>query len=111
MGLANQGFLVGHQGLGGHGGRDLEATNDNLEIDPRFLEVCMDGDVEDLVQLFEEITRSNEILSTDDLNCVDGSGRVRFHNGILLYGLEVYIGFYLMSKACGNDGTGSYWEQ
>ena len=38
----------------------------------------MDGDVEDLVQLFEEITRRNEVLAPEDLNCVDGSGRVSF---------------------------------
>lgn len=46
------------------------------ELDTRFLEVCIDGDVEDLVQLFEEISRSGEILSSDDLNCADNSGRV-----------------------------------
>ena len=46
--------------------------------DTRFLEVCIDGDVEELVQLFEEIARAGETLEPNDLNCVDHSGRVSF---------------------------------
>ena len=59
---------------------DFEKIYDDDEdddvMDSRFLEVCMDGDVEDLVQLFEEIARSGEILTAKDLNCIDASGRV-----------------------------------
>ena len=47
-------------------------------VDTRFLEVCIDGDVEDLVQLFEEIARRGETLGYEDLNCADNSGRVSF---------------------------------
>ena len=46
------------------------------ELDTRFLEVCIDGDVEELIQLFEEIARAGETLEPNDLNCVDNSGRV-----------------------------------
>ena len=48
------------------------------ELDTRFLEVCIDGDVEELIQLFEEIARAGETLEPNDLNCVDNSGRVSF---------------------------------
>ena len=48
------------------------------ELDTRFLEVCIDGDVEELIQLFEEIARAAETLEPNDLNCVDNSGRVSF---------------------------------
>ena len=40
--------------------------------------VCIDGDVEDLVALFEEIARNGETLGHEDLNCADNSGRVSF---------------------------------
>jgi hypothetical protein len=42
------------------------------------LKVCIDGDVEDLVALFEEIARNGETLGMEDLNCADNSGRVSF---------------------------------
>ena len=42
------------------------------------LKVCIDGDVEDLVALFEEIARNGETLGHEDLNCADNSGRVSF---------------------------------
>ena len=42
----------------------------------RFLEVCLDGDVEDLVQLFEEMARIGAAITPDLLNNPDGSGRV-----------------------------------
>ena len=48
------------------------------ELDTRFLEVCIDGDVEELIQLFEEIARAGDTLEPNDLNCVDNSGRVSF---------------------------------
>ena len=53
-------------------GLDLPGNFDN-----RFLEVCQDGDVEDLVQLFEEMARIGEPISQEMLNTPDGSGRVR----------------------------------
>jgi hypothetical protein len=56
-------------------GLDLPGNFDN-----RFLEVCQDGDVEDLVQLFEEMARIGEPISQEMLNTPDGSGRVRKHS-------------------------------
>ena len=53
-----------------------EEFNDDEECDTRFLEVCIDGDIEDLVQLLEQLARAGETLGPDDLNCSDGSGRV-----------------------------------
>ena len=47
------------------------------EEDPRFLDVCMDGDIEDLVQLLEEMAQAGETLSTEMLNCADSTDRVR----------------------------------
>ncbi len=47
--------------------------------DCRFLEVCMDGDVEDLVGLLEELARGGEALTAAMLNMPDQSGRVRQH--------------------------------
>ena len=52
--------------------------NSELLEDTRFLEVCIDGDVEDLVQLLEEMARAGETLRPDILNCIDTSGRVSF---------------------------------
>lgn len=46
------------------------------EVDSRFLEVCIDGDVEDLVGLMEDMARAGETLGPDMLNCVDSTGRV-----------------------------------
>ena len=51
-------------------------ASDDDDTDTRFLEVCSDGDVEDLVQLFEELANAGETLGPEDLNCVDPSGRV-----------------------------------
>ena len=45
--------------------------------DTRFLDVCMDGDIEDLVQLLEEMAQAGETLSTEMLNCADSTDRVR----------------------------------
>ena len=47
------------------------------EEDTRFLDVSMDGDIEDLVQLLEEMAQAGETLSVDMLNCADSTGRVR----------------------------------
>ena len=49
-------------------------------MDTRFLEVCIDGDVEDVVQLLEEMARAGETLGPEILNCVDSSGRVSSSN-------------------------------
>ena len=49
---------------------------DEEEEDSRFLEVCVDGDVEDLVQLLEEMARVGETLTPEILNFADNSGRV-----------------------------------
>lgn len=49
------------------------------EDDARFLDVCIDGDVEDLVQLLEEMARAGETLGPDILNCLDPTGRVRMN--------------------------------
>ena len=46
------------------------------EEDTRFLDVCMDGDIDDLVQLLEEMAQAGETLSIEMLNCPDGTGRV-----------------------------------
>ena len=46
------------------------------EEDTRFLDVCMDGDIEDLVQLLEEMAQAGETLSVEMLNCADSTGRV-----------------------------------
>ena len=60
----------------------LEMSTDNRVIDlpatfaARFMDVCLDGDVEDLVQLFEEMARIGEPILPDMLNLPDASGRV-----------------------------------
>ena len=57
-------------------------TEDNVdkdeyeEEDTRFLDVCVDGDIEDLVQLLEEMAQAGETLSVEMLNCADSTGRV-----------------------------------
>ena len=60
-------------------------------MDTRFLEVCIDGDVEDLVQLFEEIARRGETLGYEDLNCADNSGRVSFIFNMKLGNPRIFI--------------------
>ena len=70
-------------------------VDENSEfLDTRFLEVCIDGDVEDLVQLLEEMARAGETLRPDILNCIDTSGRVSFCFVLLIQ----YI--YFLSSAC-----------
>ena len=54
--------------------------------------VCIDGDVEDLVALFEEIARNGETLGHEDLNCADNSGRVSFKKLFLVKDLNVQPG-------------------
>ena len=49
-----------------------------MKLHNPFEIVCIDGDVEDLVALFEEIARNGETLGHEDLNCADNSGRVSF---------------------------------
>ena len=51
-------------------------TDEDEEEDTRFLEVCMEGDIEDLVQLLEEMAQAGETLGVDMLNCADSTGRV-----------------------------------
>ena len=51
-------------------------TDEYEEEDTRFLDVCMDGDIEDLVQLLEEMAQAGETLGADMLNCADTTGRV-----------------------------------
>ena len=51
-------------------------TDEYEEEDSRFLDVCMDGDIEDLVQLLEEMAQAGETLSVEMLNCADSTGRV-----------------------------------
>jgi hypothetical protein len=41
------------------------------------MDVCLDGDVEDLVQLFEEMARIGQPIKPEMLNLPDASGRVR----------------------------------
>ena len=64
-----------------------EEFNDDEECDTRFLEVCIDGDIEDLVQLLEQLARAGETLGPDDLNCSDGSGRVSQLNFSEFFGI------------------------
>lgn len=56
---------------------DLEDEEDEDLEDIRFLDVCIDGDVDDLVQLLEEMAKDGEMLTPEMLNCPDQSGRVR----------------------------------
>ena len=55
---------------------DDEASEDEDDEDARFLDVCIDGDVEDLDQLLEEMARAGETLGPEILNCLDHTGRV-----------------------------------
>ena len=62
--------------IGGHN----EAEDDSLEYEDdenaRLLDVCIDGDVEDLVALLEEMAANGETLNEEMLNYPDQSGRV-----------------------------------
>jgi len=53
-----------------------EDEEEEEDEDARFLEVCADGDVEDLVALLEEMARADETLTPNMLNYADPSGRV-----------------------------------
>ena len=53
-----------------------EEDEDEYDEDTRFLDVCTDGDIEDLVSLLEDMARAGETLGPDMLNCVDSTGRV-----------------------------------
>ena len=53
-----------------------DEDDEELDDDARLLEVCMDGDLEDLVALLEEMARQGETLTESILNYPDQSGRV-----------------------------------
>ena len=60
---------------------DHEEEGDSLDEyeddeNARLLDVCIDGDVEDLVALLEEMAANGETLNEDMLNYPDQSGRV-----------------------------------
>ena len=57
------------------------------EEDTRFLDVCMDGDVEDMVQLLEEMAAAGETLDSDMLNCADSTGRVSWQQYVKFFDL------------------------
>ena len=61
-----------------NGGNLAEEEDDLVEdvLDSRFLEVCIDGDVEDLVVLLEDMAKHGEMLTPDLINLPDASGRV-----------------------------------
>lgn len=50
--------------------------DEDFDPDARLLEVCLEGDVEDLVGLMEDMARAGEALTRDMLNYADQSGRV-----------------------------------
>ena len=56
---------------------NIDTDEYDEEEDTRFLDVCMDGDIEDLVQLLEEMAQAGETLSNEMLNCADSTERVR----------------------------------
>ncbi|XP_059088697.1 uncharacterized protein LOC131884830 [Tigriopus californicus] len=49
--------------------------DEEIEEEARFLVVCIDGDVEDLVLLLEDMARAGETLTKEMLNYPDNSGR------------------------------------
>ena len=55
---------------------NIDTDEYDEDEDTRFLDVCMDGDIEDLVQLLEEMAQAGETLSTEMLNCADSTDRV-----------------------------------
>ena len=61
----------------------------SLKLHTHLTIVCIDGDVEDLVALFEEIARNGETLGHEDLNCADNSGRVSFKKTIFFVNLGI----------------------
>ena len=64
---------------------DPDDFEDDLDEDARLLEVCMDGDLEDLVALLEDMAAQGETLTSHILNYTDQSGRVR-QNQLLCFG-------------------------
>lgn len=63
-------------------GEDDEDEDEELDDDARLLEVCLEGDVEDLVGLLEEMANRGETLSEEMLNYPDQSGRVSVECGV-----------------------------
>lgn len=63
---------------------------DDEEIDEeaRFLVVCIDGDVEDLVLLLEDMARAGETLTKEMLNYPDNSGRVSLPRVTIVHPLK-----------------------
>ena len=57
-------------------GEDETDNDEEYEVDTRFLAVCMDGDVDDLVHLLELMAQAGETLGMDMLNYADHTGRV-----------------------------------
>ena len=55
---------------------NIDTDEYDEDEDTRFLDVCMDGDIEDLVQLLEEMAQAGETLSAEMLNCADSTDRV-----------------------------------
>ena len=64
------------------------------EEDTRFLDVCMDGDVEDMVQLLEEMAAAGETLGSDMLNCADCTGRVSYQQYVKFSHLKISKHYY-----------------
>ena len=55
---------------------NLKENEDVACIDARFLHLCIDGDVEDLVCLLEDMARVGEVLTPEIINLTDSSGKV-----------------------------------
>ena len=55
---------------------DDDVEEEDVDDDARFLEVCSDGDVDDLVALLEDMAEAGETLTANMLNYPDASGRV-----------------------------------
>ena len=80
-----------------YSGEEYEGDSTEYEEeDTRFLDVCMDGDIDDLVQLLEEMAQAGETLSIEMLNCPDGTGRVS--NYVCSLKCERFDGIILSSK-------------
>ena len=59
--------------------------------DARFLDVCIVGDVDDLVRLMEEMAANGETLTKEMLNCPDNTGRVSLCLEFPISSLRMYI--------------------
>ena len=73
---------------------NIDTDEYDEDEDTRFLDVCMDGDIEDLVQLLEEMAQAGETLSTEMLNCADSTDRVRKLNTQENCTIILYIYYY-----------------